>query len=435
MFCKPFSPLNYRTFRSLEKGKFVFQKSFSETPFKPDQVSFCTPNLLTDNKGFAPQTPENDETDENDTQAKAWFRKSRVCSSLTLDFAQCTWVSSSQGKENNTNMNFLFRLSQGHWWPLRLDAQATKRFLPTIGAAGKRTFWTKNFGADVHDFRCERLWLEGLSKNAFALMFWPLSSFPLSILPKTQGRKDQGSASLEKNKKGHLSDNNAEEECCYCSSESKCRFRGVIFCCAPGVLPLHKRRGILSPPVAFRGAFQKNDTCFPLFCCVCDLWTSVTFARVQGEVPRELPGAREIPSDTKLLLTKNYFEIIIFGKLRISRVISWKCLSFLDISRAPNPSKIMKNNSQGTIFVIISCQRVPQRKMTLWKWHLDALELFPTARAEDGHSGGSHDGGFAWRRVASRPWHTGSSRPTYRFSKWPYFGPPQTCVYRALFKG
>ena len=28
-----------------------------------------------------------------------------------------------------------------------------------------------------------------------------------------------------------------------------------------------------------------------------------------------------LPSDTKLLLTKNYFEIIIFGKLRISRVI------------------------------------------------------------------------------------------------------------------
>ena len=45
-------------------------------------------------------------------------------------------------------------------------------------------------------------------------------------------------------------------------------------------------------------------------------------------------------------------------KLRISRVIPWKCLSFLDISRAQNPSKITKNNSQGIIFVIISCQRV-----------------------------------------------------------------------------
>ena len=32
---------------------------------------------------------------------------------------------------------------------------------------------------------------------------------------------------------------------------------------------LNKRKGILLPPEAFRGAFQKNDTCFPLFCCVC----------------------------------------------------------------------------------------------------------------------------------------------------------------------
>ena len=55
------------------------------------------------------------------------------------------------------------------------------------------------------------------------------------------------------------------------SSESKCHFRGVISCRVPGALPLHKRNGILLPPGAFRGAFQKNDACFPLFCCVCDL--------------------------------------------------------------------------------------------------------------------------------------------------------------------
>ena len=36
-----------RTFISLEKGKFVFQKSLSETPFKPDRVSFCTPDFST----------------------------------------------------------------------------------------------------------------------------------------------------------------------------------------------------------------------------------------------------------------------------------------------------------------------------------------------------------------------------------------------------
>ena len=42
VFCKQFSPLRERTFVSIGKGKFVFQKSFSETPFKLDRVSFCT---------------------------------------------------------------------------------------------------------------------------------------------------------------------------------------------------------------------------------------------------------------------------------------------------------------------------------------------------------------------------------------------------------
>ena len=47
------------------------------------------------------------------------------------------------------------------------------------------------------------------------------------------------------------------------------------------------------------------------------------------------------------LFWNNYF----WKKLRISRVIPWKCLSFPDISRAQNPSKIItKNNSQGIIF-------------------------------------------------------------------------------------
>ena len=39
---------------------------------------------------------------------------------------------------------------------------------------------------------------------------------------------------------------------------------GCHFFCVPGVLPLHERKGILLPPGAFRGAFQENDTCFPL---------------------------------------------------------------------------------------------------------------------------------------------------------------------------
>ena len=37
--------------------------------------------------------------------------------------------------------------------------------------------------------------------------------------------------------------------------------------------------------------------------------------------PPHFSSSQEIPSDTKLLLTKNYFEIIIFEKLRMSYVI------------------------------------------------------------------------------------------------------------------
>ena len=66
----------------------------------------------------------------------------------------------------------------------------------------------------------------------------------------------------------------------------------------------------------------------------------------------------DVPSDTELLLTKNYFEKINFEKLRISRVISGKSHSFPEILRVQIPSKITKNNSRGIIFVIISCQRV-----------------------------------------------------------------------------
>ena len=40
---KHYSPLRYRIFISLKRGKFVFEKSLSETPFKPDRFSFCTP--------------------------------------------------------------------------------------------------------------------------------------------------------------------------------------------------------------------------------------------------------------------------------------------------------------------------------------------------------------------------------------------------------
>ena len=49
------------------------------------------------------------------------------------------------------------------------------------------------------------------------------------------------------------------------SSESKCHFRGVTFCCVPGVLPLNKRKGTLLSPRAFRGVFRKMTLVFPCF--------------------------------------------------------------------------------------------------------------------------------------------------------------------------
>ena len=88
-----------------------------------------------------------------------------------------------------------------------------------------------------------------------------------------------------------------------------------------------------------------------------------------------------LPSDTKLLLTKNYSEIIIFEKLRISRVISGKSLSFPEILRVQIPSKITKNNSRGIIFAIISCQRVKPITITpgsrIFRVLVSAFSAFP----------------------------------------------------------
>ena len=92
------------------------------------------------------------------------------------------------------------------------------------------------------------------------------------------------------------------------------------------------------------------------------------------------PGEKRhinIPSDTKLLLTKNYSNIIIFEKLRIWYVIPWKSPSFPEISKVWSPSTITKNNSQGIIFVIILCQRV---NFLLWltpRWPWDKRLVVP----------------------------------------------------------
>ena len=78
-----------------------------------------------------------------------------------------------QGRKNSININFLVRISRGHSWPLRPDAQGSKSFSPPLGPQKNALF-----GADVHDFWRGRPWPEGLSKNfvqkKFALIFWPL---------------------------------------------------------------------------------------------------------------------------------------------------------------------------------------------------------------------------------------------------------------------
>ena len=50
--------------------------------------------------------------------------------------------------KTSTNINFLVRISCGHSCPLRPDAQGSKSFSPSPGAAGKPAFV-----ADGHDFR------------------------------------------------------------------------------------------------------------------------------------------------------------------------------------------------------------------------------------------------------------------------------------------
>ena len=71
-----------------------------------------------------------------------------------------------------------------------------------------------------------------------------------------------------------------------------------------------------------------------------------------------------IPSDTELLLTKNYSEVIIFGKITNLTRNSLKMSLFPGHFESTKSLEIItRNNSQGIIFVIISCQRVmhPER--------------------------------------------------------------------------
>ena len=75
-----------------------------------------------------------------------------------------------------------------------------------------------------------------------------------------------------------------------------------------------------------------------------------------------LQDSMTIPSDTKLLLMKNYSEIIIFKNYDFI-CNSLKKSFFPGNFEGANPLKNTKNNSQGIIFVIVSCQRVHFEKV------------------------------------------------------------------------
>ena len=72
----------------------------------------------------------------------------------------CWLLEPFQGRKNSININFLARISCGHSWPLRPNAQGSKGFSPPPGPQENALF-----GADVHDFRRGRPWPEGLLKN------------------------------------------------------------------------------------------------------------------------------------------------------------------------------------------------------------------------------------------------------------------------------
>ena len=66
-----------------------------------------------------------------------------------------------------------------------------------------------------------------------------------------------------------------------------------------------------------------------------------------------------LPSDTKILLTKNYSKISIFGKItNLTRNSLGNVFLPWTFREDKMTQKLRKNNSQGIIFVIISCQRV-----------------------------------------------------------------------------
>ena len=95
-------------------------------------------------------------------------------------------------------------------------------------------------------------------------------------------------------------------------------------------------------------------------------------------LPKEMGVTEErtnlaVPPDTELLLTKNCSEIVIFQNVSNFTRNSRKSRSFPEILSVQSTLKIMKNNSQGIIFVIISCERVDMVSLVFQGFLLSTL--------------------------------------------------------------
>ena len=89
------------------------------------------------------------------------------CSTIIRYLENCLAWSEFQGRNNSININFLVRISRGHSWPLRPDAQGSKSFSPPPGPQENALLVRTStiFGADVHDPK--GCW-KSLYKNCFA---------------------------------------------------------------------------------------------------------------------------------------------------------------------------------------------------------------------------------------------------------------------------
>ena len=114
--------------------------------------------------------------------------------------------------------------------------------------------------------------------------------------------------------------------------------------------------------VRYKFVWHAPPMCMKCTSCLYGILLSMHPCQAYWSTPNFLRSARDYSPTQNYHLRRNYFEIFIFEKFRISRVISGKNLSFREILRVQIPSKITNTNSQGVIFVIISVSFSPRTR-------------------------------------------------------------------------